>query len=152
MIHTDFMKKALSEIEKSEFGPMELNREDIALLYSLGYSLYQANDLDQSEVIFRRLVVADPLERKHWWAFGAVLQAKKSYEKALTAWSMCCLLDDEDPESHFHAAECFLSLRHKEEALKALMAARERCRDHHEALEQKITLLEGIWPTENVKT
>lgn len=153
MIHNEFMKRAVLEIqdsfkEEGRFGPLHLNLEDLGLLYSLGFSLYQSNDLDRAEVIFRRLVVADSLERKHWWAFGAVLQARRKYEQALTAWSMCCLLDDEDPECHFHAAECFLSLDHKEEALKALETAKNRCEENHPELQKKITLLEELWHLE----
>jgi type III secretion system low calcium response chaperone LcrH/SycD len=150
MIHNEFIKKAVSEIqeqfkEEREFGPLHLNLEDLGLLYSLGFSLYQSNDFERAETIFRRLVVADSLEKKHWWAFGAVLQAGRKYEQALTAWSMCCLFDDNDPQSHFHAAECFLSLEHKEEAFKALEAAKNRCQETHSELEKKITLLEQIW-------
>lgn len=147
MIHTEFVKKALHELEKSDFGPPDLTKEDIALLYSLGFSLYQTGDLHQAEIIFRRLVVAESLEKKYWWAFGAVLQAKQDYQNALTAWSMCCLLDEENPHCHFHAAECFLSLKHIPEALKALSASKERCSESEAPLKQKILVLEQLWST-----
>jgi hypothetical protein len=52
MIHNEFIKKALEKVEESDFGPSELNKEDIGLLYSIGYSLYQVGDLGQAEIIF----------------------------------------------------------------------------------------------------
>lgn len=149
-LHSEFMKRTVDEIRSAleqdgTFGPQNLNREDIGLLYSLGYRLYQSNDLEQAEVIFKRLILADSLDRKHWWGFGAVQQAQKKYEPALTSWSMCCLLDDEDPLAHFHAAECLLALGHKDEACKALDAAKDRIEDLDSDLGKKISALEDAW-------
>jgi len=132
-----------NQVNKGESigGESELSHEDAKLLYTLGYALYQSGDLNQSESVFRRLVIARPLDQKHWIGLAAVLQVQGQYQEALTCWSMTCLLDDKDPSGHYHAAECLLSLKNVEESKKALLCAEERIKDKNHSISKKIQAL-----------
>jgi type III secretion system low calcium response chaperone LcrH/SycD len=123
--------------------PTEFEEEDLTLLYELGYNLYQANDFAKASDIFCRLVISKPFEPRYWQAFGSCLHMQKKYQEALTPWSMWCLIDEENPYPHFHAAESLFSLGEIEEGLKALEAAKNR--DLKNVLSDKIEGLRLAW-------
>lgn len=131
----------------------DFSSEDVAVLYSLGYSLYEAGDYAHSKEIFQQLVVSKPLEQKHWFGLGSILQLEGNYNKALVAWSMSALIVDEDPLPHFHAAECLISLKQWSEAAKALKASKKRITASPEHLEikDKIEVMEKAWAHKSEK-
>lgn len=125
-----------------------LSTEDLNLLYALGFGLYQAGDYLQAKTIFNQLVVAKPLSNDYWKGLGSCLLMEKLYKEALTSWSMCALLDDKEPSSHFHAAECLYAIGETNEAIKALKCARERA-SLNESLLEKIETLLKQWSKES---
>lgn len=145
------LKKALRKIGKNienqgMMSPGDFTHEDISLLYSLGFTLYERGDYTDAKTVFQRLVLARPHEKKFWMALGASLQMLRQYEEALTSWAMTSLLHDEDPLPHFHAAECLLALEKVEEAHKALHDAKKRLNAGKDsALTKKIQALEHAW-------
>lgn len=48
---------------------------------------------------------------------------QKQYERALQCYGQAALLDEKDPYTHWHAAECFLSIKNYEQANEALTSA-----------------------------
>ena len=149
-IDGECFKKALRKIGKNVethgmLSPSDFTNEDISLLYSLGYNLYERGDYLQSKDIFQRLVLSRPYEIKFWQALGASLQMQRCYEEALDAWSMASFINDEDPTVHFHAAECLYSLELFKDARQALEHAKERSKnDPLVSFEQKIKSLEDL--------
>lgn len=153
-INEEQLKKALRKIGKTTetTGQMQVSQftdEDISLLYSLGYGLYEKGDYKDAKTVFQRLVLARPQEKKYWMGLGAALQMVKDYDEALTSWAMVSLINDEDPLPHFHAAECYLSLKRFDEATKAIASAKERVNHkqfpEHRLIEEKIKSLEQAW-------
>jgi type III secretion system low calcium response chaperone LcrH/SycD len=145
----DAIKKIGGKIDADEpISPKSLSKEDVDLLYTMAYGLYQGGDYVQSRQLFRQLVVCKPLEQKHWVGLGSTLQMEKSYEEALTAWSMAALLEKDDPTPHYHAAECLFSLEQSSEALKALREVKKRSADAEPELMKKVEALEKIWDTQ----
>ena len=57
---------------------------------------------------------------------------------------MAALLREKDPYPHFHAAECYFSIKETTEATKALGEALLRLENQH-PLQEKITLLKDQW-------
>ncbi len=151
MLCPDLLKKALRKIsiETTQTGflsPEAFTQNDIDLLYKLGFSLYESGDYEKAKDIFQRLVISKPMKKEFWQALGASCQMTKNFEEALTAWSMVSLMDDLDPNAHFHAAECLLSLKNIEEASKALKAAKSRLAGSSDnSLAGKIEALESVW-------
>lgn len=127
----------ISEKEVSKV-PLEKERE----FYAIAYGLYEKGDFRGAAALFTQLVLTDPFSEHYWQGLASSKQMAKEYLAAVYAWSLVALLREGDPEPHFHAAECFLSLEEKEEALKALNAALKFCKD--EPLREKINLLLAI--------
>ena len=153
-IDEEQLKKALRQVGKSTDGANQMQvsqftNEDISLLYSLGYGLYEKGDYKDAKTVFQRLVLARPHEKKYWMGLGAALQMVKEFEDALTSWAMVSLINDHDPLPHFHAAECYLSLKKYDEATKAIHCAKERVNykqyPEHRLIEDKIKKLEQAW-------
>jgi tetratricopeptide (TPR) repeat protein len=148
ILHSEKLDSVLrslqKEIEASDgLIPGQFKNEDIILLYELGYNLYQAGSYSESCDIFQRLVIAKPFECRYWQAYGSALFVLKKHEDALVAWSMWCLIDDENPKPHFHAAETLFSAGKISEGFKALDAAEKR--DVNKFLVEKIEGLKMAW-------
>jgi type III secretion system low calcium response chaperone LcrH/SycD len=111
--------------------------------YTCAFELYEKGDYRGAGQLFTQLVLTDPYSEHYWLGLASAKQMAKDYMAAVHAWSMVALLKEGDPLPHFHAAECFLCLDEKDEALKALDAAIDfGCQD--ERLCEKIHLLKTI--------
>jgi type III secretion system low calcium response chaperone LcrH/SycD len=150
-LNQEALKKALRKIGKNVehqgmLAPSDFTQEDVSLLYSLGVNLYDRGDYSDAKIVFQRLVLAQPHEKRFWIALGAALQMMQCYEEALPPWAMASLIQDQDPLPHFHAAECLFAVSKHEEAHKALSDAKQRITtETNEALAKKIQALESAW-------
>ena len=143
------LKEKLSEIfscleQGKPLNALQFSNEDLENLYGLAYHCYQAKDLEKAKDLFHQLVLSKPLEKKYWMGFAASYQCKGDFLEALKGWAMAALLDHEDPNPHFYASECYLSLNQLKEAKKALLCAKRSLRKEDENLKDKITCLENI--------
>ena len=118
--------------------PLDKERE----FYAVAFGLYEKGDYRGAAALFTQLVLTDPFSEHYWQGLASSKQMASEYQAAMHAWSMVALLKEGDPLPHFHAAECLLSLDDKAEALKALDAALNFCKD--EQLQEKIHLLKAI--------
>ena len=144
-IPQDLLDSYLEEIgenvrETGSIDPKDLSSDDAELLYSIGHSLYGAGDYERAEPLFRKLVVARPMEFRNWYGFAAILQMKKLYEDAATAWSMSCMFAGDDPTPYIHLAECLLSLQKFPEAESAIEEAALRSNENEKARKQIASL------------
>ncbi len=138
-----FQKEVMDilEISENEISsvPLEMERQ----FYATAFGLYEKGDYRGASQLFTQLVLTDPFSAHYWQGLASSKQMAREYMAAVHAWSMIALLQENDPLPHFHAAECFLSLEEKDEALKALDAALDLCQDD-ERLCNKIHLLKTI--------
>jgi len=128
-------------ISENEVAPIPLEME--GQFYASAFGLYEKGDYRGAGHLFTQLVLTDPYSEHYWQGLASAKQMARDYLAAVHAWSMVALLREGDPLPHFHAAECFLSLDEKQEALKALDAALEFSRGD-ERLCEKIHLLKTI--------
>lgn len=112
-------------------------------LYALAMAHYMRDDYKAALPLFQKLTMVMPLIKAYWFGLSSTLMMLKKYEKAVTAWTITAMLDGDDAMPHFHAAECFYSLKDFEKGLKALAAARLRSDDA--AFHQKMDTLESRW-------
>jgi len=103
---------------------------EVKELYSAAYARYESGLYNEAGEIFTQLTLLDPQEEAFWRGLAASKQMGQKYKSALYAWGLVSLLSKEDPMPHLHAAECYLSLQQKSEALIALNAALERVKDN----------------------
>ena len=132
----DVTKLTAEEIEKAAKGLADMStiRElkgitdaEMEAIYSLGYSFYTTGRYDDAEKVFRFLVLFDHLNAKYWTGLGAVQQVKKLYGDAISSYGYASFLDLDNPKPQYFAAECFLALGDKTNALSALAALEEFC-------------------------
>lgn len=117
-----------------------LTEEQKEAVYAQGFHAFSQQLYEEASHIFAALVVVAPLVGKYWKGFAASFQTRGLYAQALRGWGMLVLLEEEEAESHFRAAECLFLMGQKEEALKALNLAQEKAGSYKE-LEEKIDLL-----------
>lgn len=95
---------------------------ELDAVYQMGYGFYQTGRYDDADKVFRFLVLFDHLEPKYWTGLGAVQQVKKLYGDAVTSYGYASFLDLDNPKPQYFAAQCFLALGDKDNALSALAA------------------------------
>jgi type III secretion system low calcium response chaperone LcrH/SycD len=92
-------------------------------LYTLAYQLYDQGRYGDCVHCFTKLALCNPFIQPYWSGLASSHQMQKSYKEALPAWGVAALLNEKDPLPHFHAAECYFSLKEFDEAVKALNSA-----------------------------
>ena len=100
---------------------------EMEAIYSMGFSFYNTGRYDDAEKVFRFLVLFDHLNAKYWAGLGAVQQVKKLYGDAVASYGYASFLDLGNPKPQYYAAECFLAMGDKANALSALAALEEFC-------------------------
>ncbi len=133
-----------------EGRPLNKNfsNEDLRVIYSLAYTLYQGNDFVQARSIFQQLASLKPFEQKYWLGLASCWQVEKRYHEALKGWAMAALLNERDPTPHFHATECYLALDDQKEGSKAFAACQKRITEKHQELKRKLENLRGSFTQE----
>ena len=140
MISEDALRQFLKAAPKVS----SMSVQEAENFYELGFSLYQSGSFEKAAEVFRVLSAQKPLVSKHWFGLASSLQESKNYEKALSAWAMAAILDEENPYPHFHAAECAFSLNQPKDARAALNAAALRVKENL-VLQDRIDLLKQQW-------
>jgi len=136
MQFTDSLKELGFEGE-----PLSLQQRET--VYAAAYGMYEVGDYEQSASLFTQLVLTDPVELRFWKGLASSRQMNRQYPEALHAWSIVCLMSKDQPSSHFHAAECYLSMGDYGEATKALKSA-ERNLGKSDPLSEKIAELKKV--------
>lgn len=98
---------------------------EMEAVYSLGFNFYNTGRVEDAEKVFKFLVLFDHMNPKYWTGMGAVQQVKREFSAAVTSYAFASFLDLSDPKPQFHAAECYLALGDRENALSALSALKE---------------------------
>ena len=108
---------------------MDLTNRDLEILYASAYSFYEQGVYPKASQLFTGLILHDPFQTRFWKGLASSKQMQKEYKAALHAWGILALLEGHKPQTHFHAAECFLSQGEKDDALKALNLAKAKLED-----------------------
>ncbi len=122
----------------------ELSEEEMERFYTYGFSQYEGGNYKEAIEVFRILCTRGPRVSRFWFALGASLQQANQYEEALRAWAIAALLSPKDPMPHFHAAECYLSVKNLKDAFFALKETKVRT-DQEDPLNERIDLLKKQW-------
>lgn len=127
---------------------------EMEAIYSLGFNFYNTGRIDDAEKVFKFLVMFDHMNPKYWIGMGAIQQVKRNFAGAVTSYGFASFLDLRDPKPQFHAAECYVALGDKENALSALAALKEFSpketergrlyREKAESLEARITATQMV--------
>lgn len=99
---------------------MGITGEMLEGIYSFGYRLYNNGKYNEAAPVFRLLVLLDPGQAKYLMGLAACFHMCKEYRNAATTYSLCSLIDLEDPLPYYHASDCYLQLGEQDMALKCL--------------------------------
>lgn len=128
--------RARGGVPKDAFG---LDDSMVEALYGHAYQLYSNGHYRKALSFFRLLVQLNATEAKYTMGQAACYHMMKDYRKAATTYSMCGLLDPENPIPHFHSSDCYLQLGDKLSAIVALEMALKRAGDkpHYRTLKER---------------
>ena len=94
--------------------------EEIEVVYSLGFTSYQAGRFDEAEKIFRFACMFAHLEPKYYLALGGALAAQRKYAEAIPTYAYVLMLELNNVEAYGCIADCYLALGNPAEAKNAL--------------------------------
>lgn len=125
----------------------QISHASLQELYEKAYLLYQEKKGEEASVAFGILIALDPFSYPFWMGLAASRQMNNEFERALQAFAIASLLDDQDPAPHYHAAQCYLALKNEEEARKAIDLADALTRAHpiHESFKERINQLRTLF-------
>ncbi|MDN3506465.1 MAG: SycD/LcrH family type III secretion system chaperone [Simkaniaceae bacterium] len=124
-------------------GGTVFSQKDLETIYSIAFGKYDLAEYQQAAELFTHLLLHDPYDIRFWKGLASSEQMQKNYKAALHAWAVHSLLSGHDPDGHFHAAECYLSLGEKEEAKRALKIAEKFVSGTHQRLERLKEHIDG---------
>lgn len=125
-----------------DLKPLSLQERET--VYSAGYGMYEVGDYEGAADLFTQLILNEPYDLRFWKGLASARQMNREYKAALHAWSIVCLLGGHQPISHFHAAECFLSLGELKDAAKALECAQFHLKNEQGPLSKRIEELKKV--------
>lgn len=118
-LHKETLEKVY--IEGKTYGEaIGLTKDDIDVLYNLGYSYYNMGQYKEARALFAYLTVLDRREPRFFFAAGAAYQMLKDYESAEQFYSYCTTLDFLNPVPFYHLADCYIHLNRDLDAAVAL--------------------------------
>lgn len=120
---TSSLSAVIEQYTNNEENLPEFSEKSAEALYAFSYGFYAHGKYKKAVQFFRFLTMLDPKKKKYWMGLGASYQMLKDEERALPCYGVATLLDQNDPRTHFHAAECFFSLGKRELGYKALHSA-----------------------------
>lgn len=111
---------------------MGISNEMMEAIYSFGYRLYNNGKYQQAAPVFRLLVMLEPGQGKYLMGLAACFHMSKEYQNAATTYSLCGLIDLNDPLPYYHASDCYFQLGQKELAVKSLAISIQKMKDRPE--------------------
>lgn len=119
--------------------------EKSVALHSAAYHMYRSGKFEESAKLYRLLTALDPFRREFWTSLGASLQMSGAYENAQHAYAFALSLQWDDALTHFHSAECALSLKDLETAFCHLEYSKAMLTPKMLRLKTRIETLESQW-------
>ena len=93
-----------------------LSREDLEVIYTVGFNMLNSGELDKAEDTFLTLCMIDQLEAKNHYCLGIVRQMKRNWHMAHDDFMRFLALDATNPEGYLRLGECYMALGHHDDA------------------------------------
>ncbi|MFP7674921.1 hypothetical protein ACG74X_16345 [Marivita sp. S0852] len=88
---------------------MGLTADDLDVLYGMGIRQIQAGELDKAKATFQHLGQIDPLEARHRYCLGLVLQLQGALQPAAHMFLQFLALDATNPDGYMRLGELHLA-------------------------------------------
>ena len=116
-------------------------------LYAQAYRLYNTGKYKEASQLFRILMMVNVMEPKYAMGFAACFHMMKEYKSAAEAYTVCSVMDPDNPVPHFHASDCFLQLNDPLAAIIELDMAVQRASlrpEFHTLKDRALLMIESI--------
>lgn len=111
----------------------DIKDETLESIYAVAYQYYMVQDYTNAQTLFQALCAYKHNEEKYWLGLAGCRQALKEYQKAIDAYSMAGMASSlQNPIPFFYAAQCFLKMENKENAIISLKALQTMGNDDNE--------------------
>lgn len=116
-----------------------INDSMVEGIYGQAYRLYNTGKYRDAIQLFRLLIMLNATEPKYTMGLAASFHMLKEYLNAAETYTMCGMLDPENPIPHFHASDCYIQLNNAMGAIVALEMAVKRAGDkpHYATLKDR---------------
>lgn len=95
--------------------------ETLEGIYKIAYDAYTVGNYTDAETAFRALCMYKHNEFRFWMGLAGSCQALEKYKEAIDAYSMAGVITSlKNPEPFLYAAQCYLKMGDKENAIGAL--------------------------------
>lgn len=111
---------------------MGLSDEAVEGIYGQAYLLYNTGKYSDAAEIFRLLIMLNSTEPKYVMGLAACFHMMKEFEGAASAYTLCSIIDPENPIPHFHSSDCYIQMGDKASAMVSLEMAVKRSGDKPE--------------------
>lgn len=118
-------------------------------IYAQAYRLYNTGKYVEASHLFRMLIMLNVSEAKYLLGLAACFHMLKEYQNAVQTYTMCAMLDPENPIPHYHASDCYVQMKDPLSAIIALDLAVKRAGEKPEYAKIKERALLSI---ESLKT
>lgn len=116
---------------------MNISDEDLSVIYSYAYHLFNSGKYLEACELFKMLVVVEPTEGGFLSALGACYHKLEDYETSMLMYMMHAQLCPFDPVPLFYCYDCFTRMNNPEGAYTMLYAASERAKDQPQYVKLK---------------
>lgn len=129
------LEKAAQQVLQKGLMPkdtMGLSDQMVEGIYAQAYRLYQTGRYNDAIQMFRLLIMINSTESKYSLGLAACFHMLKEYKNAADTYTVCGIIDPENPIPHYHASDCYLQMKDNVSAIIALEIAVKRAGDKPE--------------------
>lgn len=112
-----------SAVPKNLIG---VNNQVAEGMYAQAYRFYNTGKYEEACHLFRLLIMLDSTEPKYTMGLAACFHMMKNYRAAVEMYTLCAIVDPQNPVPHYHSSDCFIQMADKASALVALQMALKR--------------------------
>lgn len=144
------VEKAAENIVKKGILPkdaMNMDEQMLEGIYGQAYRLYNTGKYSESASIFRLLMMINSMEAKYTMGLAACYHMVKEYKFAVEAYTLCSIIDPENPIPQYHAADCYINMGDQVSAAVALKLAVNKGKDKPEfatLVDRANLMIEGL--------
>lgn len=126
---------------------MGIDPQAMESLYSQAYRLYNTGKYSEALHIFRMLIIMNSTEPKYMMGLAACLHMMKEYKNAIETYSLCSMMDPNDPLPYYHQSDCCIQTKDWPSAALCLQMTIDAAGDKPEfakVKERALLSLEGL--------
>lgn len=130
----DFEAVASNIIKKGILPADALGLDDQMLegIYGQAYRLYNTGKYQEASQLFRLLIMINSMEPKYSMGLAACFHMLKEYKNAVDAYTLCSIIDPNNPTPQYHASDCYIQMKDDLSAIIALELAIKRAGDQQQ--------------------